>query len=269
MNVGAILALAALLCIWCWSWWFCSSHEAFESKGLEENGKRSRIVVSMTTIPDRIEKNTIEATLQSLSKQTMKPDIVYIHVPPKSLAGTPYPVAKLETLVKHYAPWVHVNRVPEDLGPITKVVPVLSLVHDNDYIILIDDDVAYDDTMIEKLMSSRDKSAAVGFAGRTNLSYQSGDFYEGPCEFLETYGGVMYQASVLRGLDDYKTTLGSTCEKQDDIVLGKHVASKGVVPWILPHKVPGTHDAQGTTELRNENLGGGGQNETCYRQLFA
>jgi len=234
-------------------------------EGVEQ---QPRIVVSMTTIPERVDKNTIEKTLQSLHRQTLPPDVVYIHVPPKTLKGAPYPLDKLDALASRY-PLVKINKVPADLGPITKVVPVLPLINDTDYVVLVDDDVDYGPSTIHKLQEAARDKVAVGFAGRkSGLEYVSGESYEGPVDFLETYGGVLYRGHALRDLDIFHAELGGTCEKQDDIVLGKFMQSKNIAPFIVAHPVPGKHDAQDTPELRSYNLSGG-QNKACYDQLFS
>ena len=240
----------------------------FKKNVIEGNKQMKNIIVSMTTIPERIETNTIDKTLTSLLKQTIKPDIVYINVPKVSKKNIKYPIDKLENIIMKYYPHLNVkiNRVEKDLGPITKVIPILPLIKDNDIIILVDDDMYYIPTMIEQLINSNEN--AVGYAGRLKgLKYITGENYSGNVDFLETFAGVLYSGKILQGLDNFFNKLNDTCLNQDDIIIGKFLNLKNIFPKIAPNlQNPGTHDANGTPELRTNNLTSG--NEKCYNYLF-
>jgi hypothetical protein len=229
--------------------------------------EKSRIIVSLTTIPERIEKKTIDKTLNSLSNQIMKPYIIYINVPKISNNNKKYPIDELETIVNKYTNLnIKINIVEKDLGPITKVIPILPFIKDTDSVILVDDDMDYIPEMISQLINSNEK--AVGYAGRlTGLEYRTSDNYYGPVEFLETFAGVLYSGKLLNGLDKFYNSLNKICINQDDIVIGKFLNSKNVFPKIAPNlQNPGTHDANGTPELRTDNLSSG--NEKCYNYLL-
>ena len=240
----------------------------FKNNVNEGNQNMRNIVVSMTTIPERIEKNTIDKTLNSLFEQTIRPDIVYINVPKVSKRNIEYPIDKLESMVVKYYPNLNVkiNIVEKDLGPITKVIPILSLIKNKDIVILVDDDMNYIPTMIEQLINSNEN--AVGYAGRvTGLEYKTGENYSGDVEFLETFAGVLYTGEILKGLDKFYEKINEICVNQDDIIIGKFLNSKNIFPKIAPNlKNPGTHDANGTPELRTYNLTSG--NQKCYDYLF-
>jgi hypothetical protein len=234
----------------------------------EGNQNMSNIVVSMTTIPERIKNKTIDKTLNSLLKQTIIPDIIYINVPKVSKKKIEYPIDELESIVIKYYPNLNVkiNIVEKDLGPITKVIPILPFIKDTDIVILVDDDMDYIPEMISQLISSNEK--AVGYAGRLKgLIYRNGKNYYGPVEFLETFAGVLYSGELLKGLDKFYNNLNKNCINQDDIIIGKFLNLKNVFPKIAPNlKNPGIHDANGTPELREYNLVSG--NEQCYNYLF-
>jgi hypothetical protein len=68
-------------------------------EGNEPNGK---IIVSMTTIPDRITMKTIAKTLNSISLQTVKPDVIYINIPRKTKNGMEYPIDDLYKIANDY-----------------------------------------------------------------------------------------------------------------------------------------------------------------------
>jgi len=232
-----------------------------------DNKNKSSIIVSLTTIPERIEMNTIDKTLNSLSNQIMKPDIIYINVPKKSRKNKIYPIDKLETIVNKYPNSnIKINIVEKDLGPITKVIPILPFIKDTDSVILVDDDMDYIPEMISQLINSNEK--AVGYAGRlTGLEYKTGENYSGNVEFLETFAGVLYSGKLLNGLDEFYKNLNKICINQDDIIIGKFLNLKNIFPKIAPNlKNPGIHQANGTPELREFNLASG--NEQCYNYIF-
>ena len=214
----------------------------------------------MTTIPERLP--LLPRTLESLRRQTLPPDIVYIHVARETLSGTPYDLEALRAL-----PNVRINVVPRDLGPITKVVPVENLVRPWDRVVLVDDDVVYQPTMIQGLLDTG--LPAVGYAGRKNLEWLPGDSIKERVEadFLESYAGAMYRGSVLKGLGAFNASLGGTCLMQDDIKIGKFLKLGGVSRIIVPTKTYCVHDPAGTPQLKDQNCEGPGNSE-CFRKLF-
>ena len=103
------------------------------------------IYVSLSTIPSRV-KN-INLSVDSLLKQTKKPDKIFINIPNK---------------YKRFDEMVNDNQIPkfsdsrvevtrcEDCGPGTKLLGSLDKLNKNSLLILADDDHIYEDYMIEK-----------------------------------------------------------------------------------------------------------------------
>ena len=103
------------------------------------------IYVSLSTIPQRI-KN-INLSVDSLLKQTKKPDKIFINIPNK---------------YKRFDEMVNDNQIPkfsdsrvevtrcEDCGPGTKLLGSLDKLNKDSLLILADDDHIYEDYMIEK-----------------------------------------------------------------------------------------------------------------------
>ena len=103
------------------------------------------IYVSLSTIPQRV-KN-IKLSVDSLLKQTKKPDKIFINIPNK---------------YKRFDEMVNDNQIPkfsdsrvevtrcEDCGPGTKLLGSLDKLNKNSLLILADDDHIYEDYMIEK-----------------------------------------------------------------------------------------------------------------------
>ena len=103
------------------------------------------IYVSLSTIPQRV-KN-LHQSVDSLLKQTKKPDKIFINIPNK---------------YKRFDEIVHDSQIPkfsdsrieitrcEDCGPGTKLLGSLNKLNKDSLIILADDDHLYEDYMIEK-----------------------------------------------------------------------------------------------------------------------
>ena len=103
------------------------------------------IYISLSTIPQRV-KN-INLSVDSLLKQTKKPDKIFINIPNK---------------YKRFDEMVNDNQIPkfsdsrvevtrcEDCGPGTKLLGSLDKLNKNSLLILADDDHLYEDYMIEK-----------------------------------------------------------------------------------------------------------------------
>ena len=103
------------------------------------------IYISISTIPSRL-KNLNES-VQSLLKQTRKPDKIFINIPYKYRRFG-------ETIEDNQIPKfdssiVEVTRC-EDCGPGTKLLGSLNKFKKNSLVILADDDHTYEDYMIEK-----------------------------------------------------------------------------------------------------------------------
>ena len=103
------------------------------------------IYISLSTIPQRIKD--LNKSIESLLKQTKKPDKIFINIPFK---------------YKRFAETIEDNQIPkfdsnivevtrcEDCGPGTKLLGSLSKIKKNSLLILADDDQTYENYMIEK-----------------------------------------------------------------------------------------------------------------------
>lgn len=227
--------------------------------------KKHKIIVSMTTIPERIEDGRIYKTIRSILDQSYPVDAFYINIPHKTRKNKSYPEDKIEEIRMVY-PFVTINRVETDLGPITKLIPTIHHLEPYDYLVLIDDDVIYGKHMIMNLMNS--KLDAAGYAGRRGdlEFFTSGDVSGNtPCTFLETYAGVLYRSDIFDTFNQYYKEI-DICKNQDDIVIGHYLHTKNIPRHIISSEFQCSHDGTGSPELRNENLIGG--NRKCYETLF-
>lgn len=216
------------------------------------------IFCSLTTIPERMEK--LEETLKSIRNQSLNPTYIILNIPQTTLKGKIYDIAKISKMADKYN--VFVNIIEKDLGPITKIIPTLEFVKPGNKIFIIDDDTVYDKNTLKKLYDA--KLPAVGFYGRKDLVwYENKTDTPVQMDFLETYGGVLYDSELLMGLKQVHS-----CEFQDDIVIGKHIKNQGVNVFIINNEgIKTRSEGAGTPQLRDENVLGDGNN-ICYNLLF-
>ena len=103
------------------------------------------IYVSLSTIPQRLK--SLNESVESLLKQTRKPDKIFINIPFKYKRFS-------ETIEDDQIPKFDNNIVEitrcEDCGPGTKLLGSLNKLEKNSLLILADDDHVYEDYMIEK-----------------------------------------------------------------------------------------------------------------------
>lgn len=172
-----------------------------------------RIIVSMTTIPDRLyQRNGVATTqiaIQNLLSQSYKDYEIHLNIP-QIYNNTRVEIPEwLISLQSSESDKLKVFMV-QDYGPITKLLPTLQRLSDPDtVIIVVDDDLHYMEDMILYHVLARKKYpvAAVGFAGITAI--------DGSCHFcttikqdtrvriLEGYKSVSYKRSLFGNLDEF------------------------------------------------------------------
>ena len=103
------------------------------------------IYVSLSTIPERL--NYLKESIDSLLKQTKKPDKIFINIPNKYQRFSE--IVKDNQIPKFNNKIVEITRC-EDCGPGTKLLGSLDKIKKNSLLILADDDHFYKNYMIEK-----------------------------------------------------------------------------------------------------------------------
>lgn len=155
-----------------------------------------RIVVSLTTIPDRI--NEIDTVIDHLL--TLGFDMVHLNVPHVSLrGGKPYIIPS--SLVK--LPNFQINRCT-DYGPITKLLPTLECEVDPEtYIVTCDDDVLFNKNILSYIKTKIQQypESVLSFTGVCIGSfpfyYQLNHDCDSPLDLIEGVSGVIYKRSLL------------------------------------------------------------------------
>lgn len=109
---------------------------------------KERLVVSLTSLPHRINTSDFRSVLDSLLRQSLLADAIYLSLPQSSRGNTTFSDAHIAAIPLG----VTVLRPELDLGPVTKLVPVLRVEQDPGTIIVtLDDDQIYHEHLLRIL----------------------------------------------------------------------------------------------------------------------
>jgi hypothetical protein len=203
-----------------------------------------KIVVSMTTIPDRLyQKNgiaTTEIAIQNLLSQSHKDYEIHLNIP-KTYKDIEVKIPEWLTKLQSESNKLKVFMV-QDRGPITKLLPTLQRISDLDTIIIIvDDDLYYMEDMISSHILAREKypMCAIGFAGITAI--------DGSCHFcttvkqdirvkiLEGYKSVSYKRSLFSDVDEFMNNFALKTWN-DDISISAYLGYKNIQKIVLAYE---------------------------------
>ena len=212
------------------------------------NGQR--LIVSLTTSPLRL--NEIDKVIENINNQTIKPTKIYLNVPHYFKRNCEkYNLEKLNELKKYNN--LEINFC-EDKGPITKLYPTLEKENDgNTMIIILDDDMEYEDKLIEKLVSQFLENPEIVLANDVNI-YATVKGIDTP----GAYAGIIFKRSMFK--DDFidfvdKTGMYKNCYNSDDLIIGIYLKNKGV--QVKQAKILGTHKSKdysdGSDALKNQD----------------
>lgn len=109
------------------------------------NDKKTDIIVSLTTTPERIDK--IETTLKSILDQSRSPKEIRLNIPDFSLRE------KKEYIIPEYIKKLSSVKIIRcaDYGPATKLIPSIKSLNNDQNILVIDDDRLYPRWLVDKL----------------------------------------------------------------------------------------------------------------------
>lgn len=226
--------------------WLKSSYlhpNYFDGLGVND---RPRIVVTLTTSPKRL--FNMKPVIDSIMTQTVLPDIIYLNIPRVFKRTGEVFDGTLPTFIamNHL---IHIN-VCEDIGPATKVLPVLELEDDPETIIVsIDDDIVYSDLIINTLVGYSMVFPDMVIGGQSHKQYR----YRGPLldsinetarqnnlmtdnNYLSTYimgfSAVAYRRKHLEDFD-YSVLENRNCYLVDDYTISNHLNKKNITILIL------------------------------------
>jgi len=200
-----------------------------------------RVVVSLTTIPSRIDG--LGPTINSLLNQSYKPDEIVLNLPRiclKENCGYTIPSFLWKSISVYQC---------DDYGPITKLLPTVLREKDLDTrIITVDDDVIYSDRTIEFLVKDgyNSEDRVIGMMG--NIWEKKGkhlDLFihsekvEGECvvDVLGGYRGVCYRRGLLEEdiFSDFEivSELAGCNILDDDAFMARYLEKKDIRRYVL------------------------------------
>ena len=146
----------------------------------------SNIIISLTSVPDRIVQDNFIKVLESLFEQILKPKYVILHVCNiyiKKYSVSMEDVEKKLLEIKKLFPMLIINRTP-DMGPATKLIGMLYInnIDADDRIIVVDDDCPMRNDMTLHY----------------ELCYQ---LYNCDCVFVNERDILLWNSSKINGID--------------------------------------------------------------------
>ncbi len=123
----------------------------FNTYGLNKEEREEKIIVSLTSFPQRI--NKIHYTIYSLLTQSDKPDMLILWLAEKQF---PLKEEELPQSLLDLVPYGLTIRFVEDIRSYKKLIPALQA-FPNDVIVTADDDLFYEHSWLEKLMTAHKK----------------------------------------------------------------------------------------------------------------
>jgi hypothetical protein len=220
---------------------------------LEHSQVKNPIVVSLTSHPPRFAY--LEKQLSRLSIQTRLPDLLVLNIAEKDYEYLPLKIRSLNL------PFSFEINICEDLGPGLKLIPTL-IKYKSSTIITIDDDIDYDNSLIECLVEQSEAHAGDIIAARAHRP----KFYSGkPIRYAywdlaieedlhhilmpTGVGGVLYPPysldSDVTNMQDYENLSYST----DDLWFWVHSIRKGTRVRTMKKSLP-------LVELKSAQLSG-------------
>lgn len=209
------------------------------ASGVELRRRNAPVIVSLTTIPERLSK--IPIVIEGLLRQTSKPDQIILWLDKKLAAGVP-------PLLRRQARRGLEIRLIEDSGPHTKIIYALKE-FPGCRIVTADDDVLYPEFWLEELLAAHEREPdcitchrahrmVVDDAGRL-LPYRQWDWLSpGQVEpslwlFPTGVGGVLYPPGALHPEVFNRAVFQKICPTADDVWL----KVMSLLNWVNCQKV--------------------------------
>jgi hypothetical protein len=214
----------------------------------------TNVIVSLTTIPERL-SNThygeegIYSCIMSLCEQNYDDFEIHFNIPRTyKLHNTEYTIPEWLTSLDK----VKIFRV-EDEGPVTKILPTIRrITNDDTILIIVDDDQRYHPDMIKEHVRNQElyKNCAIG--------YDALDVVDGPIfsDIRDHFVSMIPTPTRVRVLQHYKSVsykrgffteelftdfVGKTMS--DDVLLSAYLASKDIHKLVVPYENDPTYNS--------------------------
>jgi len=212
---------------------------------------KHKVYISMTSGPLRLKRLAVVLNLLDLSEISE----IHINLPKfyrnKEEGGT-YKKEDID-FISMLDSRIRIFRIPEDIGPMTKIIPTLQRIKDPGAIIIsVDDDIGYPFNLVSSLIHYSVMKPKEIFTGAAFApgDYPGSDFDKLllPKRFkiVEGWGGIAYKKSIVSSQMIKEILIlnkvSTTCKLSDDFTISYVLADHGVkvneIPGIREHLEP-------------------------------
>lgn len=222
------------------------------ARNLEKNKKvmqyihKHGVYGSMTSSPERLRKSSSVLSVILQSPYIKK---FYINLPKKYRNTDSYRQKDVE-FIENLDERIHINWLPNDIGPISKILPTLERMHDKKAIVIsFDDDVCYPPALINELIyySIRYPYLIPGGAGfsfgdmedfihRENWPQKRKPKFP-DMDIIEGWGGIAYRKEMVDiKLVKMLNSLGIKCKLSDDLTLAYQFAIHSIKRKMISNR---------------------------------
>lgn len=198
------------------------------------------IYVTLTTIPSRLNSRytyDIKECLYSLLNQTHNNYEIHLNLPSKlKHTGEEYNIPDWLIKLEQENEKLKVFTGLEDLGPVTKLYyTVQRVTNPEDIIIVVDDDLVYDERLVTEQISNQKKfvGAVVGYDGITSVDNFQRDVRDYFCsginennkvKVLQHYKSISYKRKYFE--EDFNDFIKDNLSWNDDLLISAYFATK-------------------------------------------
>ncbi len=221
--------------------------EGFEDIKINHGSSQTRVVISLTTVPERlnqIEEDGIKLVLESICTQNYSNYEVHFNIPFKYMVtGEDYIIPQWVTEIHKKFEHFKIFRT-EDMGPPTKVVPTILRENEETLILVVDDDLVYHPDMINEHVKYHEKlpNSVILYDGRSLVNPKYGDLRDSwvlttkevlQVKELQHYKSASYFKKYFSD-DFFNDFLGKT--KSDDVLMSFYFAYKNIPLYVVPYE---------------------------------
>lgn len=185
-----------------------------------------KVYVSMTTLPERLITEWFYDNLNRNISMLSPEQILILHIPYKTLKGNKYIIP--DNVKNLEGNNFIINRVQNDEGPITKILPALrnDMIRDDDIIIICDDDLYYRQNVFMLLEKNVNKYPQ-------NVSVMCSSNVYSRKNQVEGYKGFAFVKKLLKGLENFN--IPEECLKVDDNVISHYININNIKVIDFPY----------------------------------
>jgi len=200
--------------------------------------KHDKTVISLTTIPSRMPY--IEQTLKSLLRQDRVMKII-LNIPLYSdKEQCKYKIPHNIRRMEQKYPWFCINRIEQDYGPASKLLPILKLTG-IEKIIVCDDDVIYGPQLVRQLVDGSNiyPDCAITIHTSSNYQYTPGvSLQDKDVTIVRGYSGYLVRPQFFKSSNifDYTNT-PRECRISDDLWISGHLLANNIKIMCLKFSI--------------------------------